>query len=43
MDPAAIQAALVADPTITHVAVVHCETGTGILNPLAAIAQARGR
>ena len=40
MDPAAIQAALVADPTITHVAVVHCETGTGILNPLAAIAQA---
>ncbi len=37
-DPAAIEAALVADPSITHVAQVHCETGTGILNPLAAIA-----
>jgi 2-aminoethylphosphonate-pyruvate transaminase len=46
MDPAAIDAALAADPGITHVAVVHCETGTGILNPLDAIAQvvaARGR
>lgn len=39
MDPAAIGAALAADPGITHVAVVHCETGTGILNPLADIAQ----
>jgi 2-aminoethylphosphonate-pyruvate transaminase len=26
------------DPTITHVAQVHCETGTGILNPLPEIA-----
>lgn len=46
MDPAAIEAALQADPGITHVAVVHCETGTGILNPLAEIAQvvaAQGR
>jgi len=46
MDPAAIDAALAADPAITHVAVVHCETGTGILNPLPAIAEvvaARGR
>lgn len=46
MDPAAIDAALAADPDITHVAVVHCETGTGILNPLHEIAQvvaARGR
>jgi len=25
---------LAADPTITHVAVVHCETTTGMLNPL---------
>jgi 2-aminoethylphosphonate-pyruvate transaminase len=33
-----IEAALKADPAITHVAQVHCETGTGILNPLAAIA-----
>jgi len=39
MEPSAIEAALVADPSISHVAVVHCETGAGILNPLAAIAQ----
>ena len=37
-DPARIDAALAADPNITHVAQVHCETGTGILNPLAEIA-----
>jgi 2-aminoethylphosphonate-pyruvate transaminase len=30
---------LTADPAITHVAQVHCETGTGILNPLAEIAR----
>jgi 2-aminoethylphosphonate-pyruvate transaminase len=45
-DPARIDAALAADPAITHVAQVHCETGTGILNPLpeiAAIAANRGR
>jgi 2-aminoethylphosphonate-pyruvate transaminase len=35
---AMIEAALQADPAITHVAQVHCETGTGILNPLAEIA-----
>ncbi len=39
IDPQAIEAALMADPAITHVAVVHCETGTGILNPLADIAR----
>src|SRR6202167_2650547 len=38
-DPARIDAALSADPSITHVAQVHCETGTGILNPLAQIAE----
>jgi 2-aminoethylphosphonate-pyruvate transaminase len=37
-DPARIDAALKADPAITHVAQVHCETGTGILNPLPEIA-----
>lgn len=42
-DPAAIEAALAADPAITHVAQVHCETGTGILNPLADIAAAVAR
>src|SRR5271170_2132006 len=37
-DPARIDAALAADPAISHVAQVHCETGTGILNPLEKIA-----
>jgi 2-aminoethylphosphonate-pyruvate transaminase len=37
-DPKRIDAALEADEAITHVAQVHCETGTGILNPLARIA-----
>jgi 2-aminoethylphosphonate-pyruvate transaminase len=37
-DPARIDAALASDPGITHVAQVHCETGTGILNPLHEIA-----
>src|ERR1700719_4115860 len=37
-DAARIDAALSADPSITHVAQVHCETGTGILNPLPEIA-----
>ena len=36
--PADIDAALAADPSITHVALVHCETSTGILNPLAEVA-----
>jgi 2-aminoethylphosphonate-pyruvate transaminase len=39
-DVARIDAALAADPGITHVAQVHCETGTGILNPLPEIAAA---
>lgn len=46
VDPERIDAALLADSSITHVAQVHCETGTGILNPLAEIAtvvQAHGR
>jgi 2-aminoethylphosphonate-pyruvate transaminase len=42
-DPARIDAALAADPGITHVAQVHCETGTGILNPLPEIAAAVAR
>jgi 2-aminoethylphosphonate-pyruvate transaminase len=37
-DPVRIDAALAADAKITHVAQVHCETGTGILNPLSEIA-----
>ncbi len=34
---------LTQDPTITHVALVHCETSTGILNPLQEIAAAVAR
>jgi 2-aminoethylphosphonate-pyruvate transaminase len=43
---AEVAAALEADPAITHVVLVHCETSSGILNPVAEIAQAvaaRGR
>lgn len=38
VDPAVVRARLAADPDITHVGVIYCETSTGILNPLAAIA-----
>jgi len=40
---AMVEETLKADPSITHVAQVHCETGTGILNPLPDIAQACAR
>lgn len=33
-DPAALDALLTSDPDITHVGAVHCETTTGILNPI---------
>ena len=36
--PGMVDAALAADPSLTHVSIVHCETSTGILNPLAEIA-----
>ena len=36
-DCAALEAKLTADPAVTHVAAVHCETTTGILNPIADI------
>lgn len=35
-----VAAILAADPAITHVVAIHCETSSGILNPLAEIAQA---
>lgn len=38
VDPKVIARLLDADASITHVAVVHCETTTGILNPVAAVA-----
>ncbi len=33
-DAEVLEKALLADPAITHVAVVHCETTTGIINPI---------
>jgi 2-aminoethylphosphonate-pyruvate transaminase len=39
-DPAEVARRLAADPAITHVAAVHCETSSGILNPIAEIAAA---
>ncbi|WP_042049171.1 2-aminoethylphosphonate--pyruvate transaminase [Aeromonas dhakensis] len=44
-EPAAIEAILARHPEITHLAMVHCETTTGMLNPLeevAALCQRRG-
>ena len=40
---ATVEAALAADPSITHVAQVHCETGAGVINDIAGIAQACAR
>ena len=42
-DPAELDRTLARDPTISHVAVIHCETTTGILNPIAAIAEVTTR
>ncbi|MGH8802939.1 MAG: 2-aminoethylphosphonate--pyruvate transaminase, partial [Casimicrobiaceae bacterium] len=36
---AAVTPLLTTDPSISHVAVIHCETSTGILNPLGDIAR----
>ncbi len=38
-DPQALDRALTADAAISHVAAVHCETTSGILNPIAALAE----
>ena len=38
IDAAAVAAQLQADPSITHVILIHCETGTGVENPLAEVA-----
>lgn len=37
VDPAAIAAALAADPAITHVGAVYSETGTGVIHDVAAL------
>jgi 2-aminoethylphosphonate-pyruvate transaminase len=41
--PEEVSAALAADPEITHVVLVHCETTSGILNPLEEVAEAVAR
>ncbi|MBV9842131.1 MAG: 2-aminoethylphosphonate--pyruvate transaminase [Sphingomonadaceae bacterium] len=43
VDPDAVGARLAADPAISHVAFVHCETTTGILNPLESVAEVVAR
>ena len=39
VDPKAIDTYLNEHPEVTHVSVVHCETTTGVLNPLVAVAE----
>jgi len=39
LSPQQLGAKLAGDPSITHVAAIHCETTSGILNPIAEIAE----
>ena len=43
VDTADVERVLRSDASITHVALVHCETSTGILNPLKEVAQVVAR
>lgn len=43
VEPADVERALGKDPSITHVALVHCETSAGILNPLHDVAEVVAR
>lgn len=38
VSPSALDERLAQDDSITHVVLIHCETGTGVLNPLAEVA-----
>ena len=38
VSPSALREKLTADSSITHVVLIHCETGAGVLNPLQAVA-----
>lgn len=38
-----VHAVLSADPTISHVGTIHCETSTGILNPIDEVGHAAGK
>jgi len=42
VDPQAVRTALRADPGLSHVALVHVETTSGVLNPLQAVGQVVG-
>ena len=42
-DLARLDACLAGDPTVTHVAAVHCETTSGLLNPIEEIAETVAR
>ncbi|MDE3232832.1 MAG: 2-aminoethylphosphonate--pyruvate transaminase [Pseudomonadota bacterium] len=39
VSPIDLEALLVKDPSITHVVLIHCETGAGVLNPLHDVAK----
>ncbi|MEP6790111.1 MAG: 2-aminoethylphosphonate--pyruvate transaminase [Ramlibacter sp.] len=43
VSPAALDEKLSADKTITHVVLIHCETGAGVHNPLQAVADVCAR
>jgi 2-aminoethylphosphonate-pyruvate transaminase len=43
VDAAVIEAKLVEDASISHVVLIHCETGAGVLNPLAEVAEVCAR
>jgi len=42
-DPAALEALLARDPAVTHVFAVHCETTSGLLNPIAEVGRVARR
>jgi 2-aminoethylphosphonate-pyruvate transaminase len=42
-DAAALEEYLAGDPAVTHVAVVHCETTTGLLNPIESVGRVAKR
>jgi len=43
VSPEGLDAKLRSDPSITHVGFIHCETGTGVLNPLQAVSEVCAR
>lgn len=43
VDPARVEQRLASGPPVTHLALVHCETTSGVLNPLPAIAELAAR